>query len=186
MIVLAGAALLIVHSTASADDVRPRGWRLSSTPMDGAFDPDDYLFTWNECVAARDAAITEKIKTLTSSGNEVIEHDGLVAERQPDGTMRTVAVFRCRQEPAWTVVIKHVSLAGKRSEDHVGPFLSIDECVEFLESELDFKVKALQRFGDQVSIERGEPLARTVKAAEARGSDARRLTTTTVYECHAE
>ena len=82
----------------------------------------------------------------------------------------------------WIIVVAQQRPRDTVAEDRIGPFSTEEQCIEALESEVDFKAKSLQRLGNAVSAVRSST-SWNLRATTASGPETGQLTVQTTYSC---
>jgi hypothetical protein len=175
--------------TATATDREPTGqerWHLSWNVVDRG------LVSWGEqgrfssgddCLAAEKQAVRRNVDELRARGSDVAEHGAVIVEtRRHDQAVLTVVHFSCARERDWVILVARQPREAPIVEDRIGPFSTEEQCIDALESEVDFKARSLQRLGNDVSAVRGTTNW-TLRATEAFGREGGPLTTNTTYTC---
>jgi hypothetical protein len=177
----------VAHSQEHVEGRRQEKWRLSWNVVDRG------LVSWGEhgkftsrddCLAAEKKAVRRKVDELPSRGSDVTEHGAVIVEtRRNDQTVLTVVHFFCAEEKDWVILVAQQPRRSTVAEDQIGPFSTEEQCIDALESEVDFKVKSLRRLGNDVSVVRSTTTNWTLRATGAFGTEAGQLTTNTTYGC---
>jgi hypothetical protein len=186
--VVLGSSVVLAVTAAGAEQVERRGeerWHLSRSVVarglvsgegKGAFT------SANDCLAAREQAVQRTVDELRSLGNHVTRHGATIIEtRRGDPMVLTVVEFSCSWERDWVLLVAQPP--GADAEDRIGPFSTEAQCIEALELEVDFKVKALQRLGNDTSVVRSTTTDWTLRTRGTSGTATGHLKTSASYRC---
>jgi hypothetical protein len=189
-IVLGSSVVLTVTATAG-EQVERRGgerWHLSrSLVARGLVSGEEkgVFASANDCLAAREQAVQRNVDELRSRGNDVTRHGATIIEtRRSDPMVLTVVEFSCARERDWIILVAQPPSAG--AEDRIGPFSTETQCIEALELEVDFKIRALQRLGNDASAVRSTTTDWTLRIRDTSGTAAGHLKTSATYRCVSE
>jgi hypothetical protein len=112
----------------------------------------------------------------------VVAAAGSVADRLVHHRALDRGATQCAEEKNWIIVVAQQRPRDTVAEDRIGPFSTEEQCIEALESEVDFKAKSLQRLGNAVSAVRSST-SWNLRATTASGPETGQLTVQTTYSC---
>ena len=187
ILVLLEGASFVAHSQEHVESRRQDRWHLSWTVVDRglvSWGEQGRFNSWNDCLAAEKRAVRRKVDELRSRGGDVTGHGEVIVERRrTDRTVLTVVHFVCAEDRDWVLVVTQHPRREHVADDRIGPFSSEAQCIDALESEVDFKARSLQRLGTDVAAARSTTTDWTLRATAAFGGEGERRITNTTYRC---